>query len=223
MSESATQVVDGPEQTMRFFAERLGIDAAAAEGVLGSALSRGGSFAELYFEHKRGGALTFEDQRVTSTQANLSQGVGIRVVEGDAVGYAYTEDLSSESMRRAAETAAQIAHGNESASPQDVTARSYPSERYAIASPSTETPLAEKVELLRRADEAARGHDSSIAQVDASMVDEEKRVLIVRSDGRMTADYQPLLRFNVSCLSDVEGERRTARLGGAGGWGWRFR
>jgi len=210
---------DTPADVIGFYSTQLGIDEAAAESVLDSALGRGGSFAELYFEHKRAGSLSFEDQRVASTQASLSQGVGIRVVEGDAIGYAYTEDLSLEAMRRAASTAAQIAHGGSDADPVDVTAESYPADRYAIASPSTSTPLADKVELLRRADDAARAYHSSIARVDASMVDEEKRVLIVRSDGRMVADYQPLLRFNVSCLSEIDGERRNARWGGGGRMG----
>ena len=213
---------DTPADVIGFYSSQLGVDDAIAESVLASALARGGSFAELYFEHKRSGSLSFEDQQVKSTQASLSQGVGIRVVEGDAIGYAYTEDLSLDAMRRAAETAAQIAHGSQDADPVDVTAESYAADRYAIASPSTSTPLAEKVELLRRADQAARAWHSSIARVDASMVDEEKRVLIVRSDGRMVADYQPLLRFNVSCLSELEGERRNARWGGGGRMGMAY-
>ena len=213
---------DTPADVIGFYSVQLGIDEAAAESVLASALERGGSFAELYFEHRRSGSLSFEDQQVKSTQASLSQGVGIRVVEGDAIGYAYTEDLSLDAMRRAASTAAQIAHGTTGTDPVDVTAESYPADRYAIASPSTSTPLADKVELLRRADQAARAWHPSIARVDASMVDEEKRVLIVRSDGRMVADYQPLLRFNVSCLSEIDGERRNARWGGGGRMGMTY-
>jgi TldD protein len=215
-------MIDTPTDVIGFYSTQLGVDEAATESVLASALGRGGSFAELYFEHKRSGSLSFEDQQVKSTQASLSQGVGIRVVEGDAIGYAYTEDLSLDAMRRAAATAAQIAHGTSETDPVDVTAQSYDADRYAISAPSTSTPLADKVELLRRADAAARAHHSSISRVDASMVDEEKRVLIVRSDGRMVADYQPLLRFNVSCLSELEGERRNARWGGGGRMGMAY-
>ena len=213
---------DTPAEVIGFFANQLGVDEASAESALSSALGRGGSFAELYFEHKRSGSLSFEDQQVKSTQSSLSQGVGIRVVEGDAIGYAYTEDLSLDAMRSAAATAAQIAHGGAEAERVDVTAESYPADRYAIDSPSTTILLSDKVALLRRADAAARAHHPSIARVDASMVDEEKRVLIVRSDGRMVADYQPLLRFNVSCLSEVEGERRNARWGGGGRMGMTY-
>ena len=170
---------DSPGDVIGFYATQLGVDEAAAESVLSAALDRGGDFAELYFEHKRSGSLSFEDQQVKSTQASLSQGVGVRVVEGDAIGYAYTEDLSPDAMRRAALTAAQIAHGSSESEPVDVTAESYPADRYAIDSPSTSAPLTEKVDLLRRADTAARDWHPSISRVDASLVDEEKRVLIV--------------------------------------------
>lgn len=215
MSESAAEVRE-------FWSERLGVDATLADNVLSAALGHGGSFAELYFEHKRSGSLSYEDERVASAQSSLSQGVGIRVVEGEAVGYAYSEDLSPAAMRRAADTAAQIAHGAVEAEPVDLTDTSYPADRYAIASPSTDAPLVEKVALLRRADAEARAYHDSIARVEASLVDEEKRILIVRSDGRMVADYQPLVRFNVSCRSDVEGERRNARWGGGGRMGMAY-
>lgn len=212
-----------PHQVREFWSQRLGVDAAAADSVLSAALSRGGTFAELYFEHKRSGALAYEDQRVASAQSTLSQGVGIRVVEGDAVGYAYSEDLSLDAMRRAAATAAQIAHGaDDEVAPIEITAADYPADRYAAPAPTTDAPLAEKVELLRRADAAAREYDDSIARVEASLVDEEKRVLIVRSDGRLVADFQPLVRFNVSCRSDIGEERRIARWGGGGRMGMAY-
>ena len=213
---------DTPADVRQFWSDRLGVDAAVADGVLAAALGRGGTFAELYFEHKRSGALSFEDERVASAQVNLSQGVGIRVVEGDAVGYAYTEDLSPDAMRRAAATAAQISHGEGHDEPLDLTAESYPADRYAIASPTTVVPLEDKVALLRRADAAARAYDDSILRVEASLVDEEKRILIVRSDGRLVSDFQPLVRFNVSCRSDVGEERRNARWGGGGRMGMAY-
>ncbi len=213
---------DTPADVRQFWSDRLGVDAAVADGVISAALGRGGTFAELYFEHKRSGALSFEDERVASAQVNLSQGVGIRVVEGDAVGYAYTEDLSPDAMRRAAATAAQIAHGDGHDEPLDLTAESYPADRYAIASPTTVVPLEDKVALLRRADAAARAYDGSIARVEASLVDEEKRILIVRSDGRLVSDFQPLVRFNVSCRSDIGEQRRNARWGGGGRMGMAY-
>lgn len=211
-----------PAPVAQFFNDRFSVDEAVMESLLSSALGRGGDFAELFFEHKRSGAIIFEDQRVKSSHAALSQGVGIRVVRGDAIGYAFTEDLSLESMKRAAETAAQISSGQGSAGPIDVTARDYDADRYAVPTPTTEAPLAEKVDLIRRADSAARRFHPSIARVDVSFNDEEKRVLVASSDGSLVADFQPLVRFNVGCLSEVDDSRRNARWGGGGRLGMEY-
>src|SRR5919106_1577322 len=93
---------------LEFMRERYGIDAAVAHSLLDAALSRG-EYAELYFEHKTAGSIAFEQQAVKSANRSISQGLGVRVLLGEAVGYAYTEDLSRDAMTRAAETAAKIA------------------------------------------------------------------------------------------------------------------
>ena len=206
----------------QFFNNRFSVDEAVMESLLGTALARGGDFAELFFEHKRSGALTFEDQRVKASHAALSQGVGIRVVKGDAIGFAFTEDLSLEAMRRAADTAAQISHADADPGPIDVTARDYDADRYAVPAPTTAAPLGDKVELIRRADAAARRYHASIARVDVGFNDEEKRVMVATSDGALVADFQPLVRFNIGCLSEVGESRHNARWGGGGRLGMEY-
>ena len=205
-----------------FFNDRFSIDEAIMESLLGAALARGGDFAELFFEHKRSGAIVFEDQQVRSSHAALSQGVGIRVVRGDAIGYAFTEDLSLDAMRRAAETAAQISSGDGNPGPIDVTARDYDADRYAVPTPTTAAPLTDKVDMIRRADAAARRYHPSIARVDVGFNDEEKRVMVATSDGALVADFQPLVRFNVGCLSEVDESRQNARWGGGGRLGMEY-
>ena len=206
----------------QFFNHRFSIDEAIMESLLGTALHRGGDFAELFFEHKRAGAIVFEDQRVKSSHAALSQGVGIRVVRGDAIGYAFTEDLSLDAMRRAADTAAQISSGQGSAGPIDVTAQDHDADRYAVPTPTNAAPLTDKVDLIRRADAAARRYHPSITRVDVSFNDEEKRVMIATSAGALVTDFQPLVRFNVGCLSEVDQSRRNARWGGGGRLGMEY-
>ena len=205
-----------------FFNDRFSIDEAIMESLLGAALARGGDFAELFFEHKRSGAIVFEDQQVRSSHAALSQGVGIRVVRGDAIGYAFTEDLSLDAMRRAAETAAQISSGDGNPGPIDVTARDYDADRYAVPTATTAAPLTDKVDMIRRADAAARRYHPSIARVDVGFNDEEKRVMVATSDGALVADFQPLVRFNVGCLSEVDESRQNARWGGGGRLGMEY-
>ena len=105
MAEAGGRSGDGAA----FMRRRFGIDEAMAQSLLDAALSRGGDYAELYFEHKDAGSIQFEQQAVKSANRSITQGLGVRVLLGEAVGYAYTEDLSRGAMMRAAETAAKIA------------------------------------------------------------------------------------------------------------------
>ena len=204
-----------------FFRDRYAIDETVAADLVGIAMSRGGDHAELYFEHREGSNIAFEQQHVKTASRTTTQGVGVRVLQGDAIGYAYSEDLGRDSMRRAADTAARIASRGDKAEPVDV--MHYESASYYTPEAGTiSVPAAEKVDLIRRADDAARAFDSSIARVDVNFIDELKHVMIVTSDGRMAGDVQPLVRFNVSCLSEREGNRQSARWGGGGRMGMSY-
>lgn len=202
--------------SLEFFSSRYNLDSAVMSSLLSTALSRGGDFAELFFEHRTNSAIQWEDQRVKSASRNVAQGVGIRVVKGDAIGYAYTESLDLEAMRRAAETASRIGTDDERPIPMDATPYLSSGSFYSTQEPLTDEPAARKVALLERADRAARSFDPSIARLDASIGDELKYVMVARSDGKVVGDVQPLIRFNVSALSQQGQSRQVARTGGGG-------
>jgi TldD protein len=214
-------VTDAAQLSESFFRDRYAIDQNTASEVLGLSMSRGGDRAELFFEHREGSNIAYEQQAVKSASRSITQGVGIRVLQGDAIGYAYSEDLSRDAMRRAADTAARIASRGDRAEPVDV--MHYESaDHFEPAASTIDVAPAEKVDLIRRADVAARKHDPSIVRADINFIDELKHVMIVTSDGRITGDVQPLVRFNVSCLSERDGSRQNARWGGGGRMGMRY-
>src|SRR5271156_343158 len=90
---------------------RSEIDAVLAERLLAVALSKGGDYADLFFEYRAAGGPVFDEGILKSASRGVSMGVGVRVQKGDATGYAYVEQLDWEAMKHAAETAAQIATG----------------------------------------------------------------------------------------------------------------
>ena len=89
-----------------FFRDRFGITASDVERLLGAALSRGGDFADLYFEYTTNGSVQLEESIVKSATRSVTQGVGVRVVAGEKTGYAYTDEIAMASIERAARTAA---------------------------------------------------------------------------------------------------------------------
>ncbi|MFN0096597.1 MAG: TldD/PmbA family protein [Dehalococcoidia bacterium] len=207
---------DTTSAALRFFNDRYSLDPATMSSLLGTALSKGGDFAELFFEHRANSSIAFEDQQVKSAARHSVQGVGIRVVRGDTVGYAYTESLDVTAMRRAAETAARVGTGELAPLPVDATPGMSAHDLYAFDAPMIAAPSAEKVDYLVRADRAARGYHSAVSRVDCSVSDELKHVLIARSDGRYVGDIQPLIQFRVQVLAEKDGRRQSAGTGGGG-------
>jgi TldD protein len=208
LSEAATTPLDG-------------IDAGLAERLLGAALGSGGDYADLYFEYRSGADFVFEEGRVRTVGRGVTLGLGVRVLRGDATGYAYTEELSEERMLEAARTAAQIASSGGAPGPIGVTRVVLPS-FYPVTQSSLEHPGVEKVDLLRRADRAARAADPRIVRVEASLSEEWKEVLVVTSDGSLVRDRQPMLRFNVSAVAEEGKQRQGGRSGGAGRYGMEY-
>ena len=88
-------------------------------------------------------------------------------------------------MREAARTAGQIAVGRRGARADRRPAGGAAGLLPDRASRRWRRPGADKVELLRRADTAARAFDPRIVRVEASMSEEWREVLVVTSDGRL--------------------------------------
>ena len=210
----------------RYFIEKLGLSERLMERCLGEALSAGGDYADLYFESVTSTSLGIDESLVKSASQGISVGCGIRVLSGERTGYAYTDDLSSDRLLRAARTAALIASGpaKEQMSGFRHAGAGTAADKslYPITGATADAEIAAKLALIQRADQAARAYDPRITQVRAGFNDELRRILVAASDGTFASDTQPLARLNVFVIakdpSGNEGAGSTAR-GTSGGGG----
>jgi TldD protein len=199
----------------RFFFEHYGLTERNVEQYLAAALSAGGDYADLYFEYLNSTSLSVDESMVKTASQGISAGCGVRVISGERTGYAYTDDLSPERILHAARTAALIASGpakTPSVGFQQKAARSL----YPITLPSVDSEITAKVELVMRADAAARAFDARIKEVRANYMDELRNILIIGSDGTFAEDSQPLARMNVGCIAKTEGNSARGSSGGGG-------
>jgi TldD protein len=200
------------------FARRFGIGARELERALGSALAGRIDHADLFFESSTQDAVSLEDGLVKSGDRHLIQGVGVRAVSGEKQGYAHADDISVEALELAAGNARAIAAG--SASGGTVAVRGPGAQErdlYPVALAPTEVPVATKIALLDAIDRHARAQDPRIVQVMASVVCQQRNVMIAASDGRWVADVQPLVRLNVQVFAQGPDGRREVGYQGAGG------
>src|SRR5262245_43756521 len=139
------------------------VDADVARRLLSLALERGGDYADLYFEYRVSGDFVLEDEQVKAVGRGITMGLGVRVLKGDATGYAYSEDLSFERMAHAARIAGQIAAGGGAPEPVEIKPIVLP-DFYPVANPSLSMAPEGKLGLLRAADQAARTYDPRITK-----------------------------------------------------------
>ena len=185
----------------RYFIEKLGLSERLMERCLGEALSAGGDYADLYFESVTSTSLGIDESLVKSASQGISVGCGIRVLSGERTGYAYTDDLSSDRLLRAARTAALIASGPATERIAGFRHTSDEPTLYPIAGATADAEIAAKFLLIQRADRAARDFDPRITQVRVGFNDELRRILIAASDGTFASDTQPLARLNVFVIA----------------------
>src|SRR5580700_3125335 len=198
------------------FATRFNITRQDLENYLADALSQGGDYADLYFEYLLTSSIGIDESMVKSAAQGVSMGVGVRVLSGERTGYAYSDDLSPEKIRKAAHVAAHIAAGPSKVDKFDLNEGARHN-LYPVLIAPTETAFSERVELVKRADRAARAYDPRIFQVQAGYADNLRFVLVATSEGVLTLDRQPLARLSVSALARENGG--PPQRGHAGGGG----
>ena len=199
----------------RYFFDTFGITERLLERCLGEALSAGGDYADLYFESIASTSIGLDESLVKSANQGMSAGCGVRVVAGERTGYAYTDDLSADRLLRAARTAALIASGP-AKEPVAGFREKQQQNLYPVLSPKGDADISAKLDLLLRADRAARAVDPRIVQVRASFSDETRRILIAASDGAFASDTQPLARLNVFVIAKDQADVARGSAGGGG-------
>lgn len=192
------------------------IDAATCQRLIDEALATGGDYADLFFEYRAQGSLSYEEGITKTATRGVSMGLGVRVRHGDATGYAHVEDLEFDAMKRAARTAAQVARAGRDPERSIATELRGLPQRYDLPEPTLDAPGQDKRELLERASRAAHAYDPAIVKVEAGFVEELREILLYTSLGHFCHDVQPLMRFGVRALAERAGRREAGRSGGGG-------
>jgi TldD protein len=186
------------------------LDQALIEKTLAAALRKGVDLAEVFVEDRRGSSAVLDDGRVEELQSGHARGAGIRVVVGETTGFAHTSDLSAAGLVAAAQAAAAAARSASSGVREvALSPSSAPMVNDIETLPET-IAKARKVELLQRANDAARSVNRAIKQVTVAYGDSRRRFIVANSDGVYTQDDQVRTRFRVHCVAGGDQGMQTA-------------
>lgn len=191
----------------------LPLNLEAARSTLSDAV-HGADDGEVYVEQSRSESFVFDDARLKSAAFDTSQGMGLRVVAGEATGFSHGSDLSDDAIRRAGETAAAAKRGYSgilAPSPRPINRR-----LYDPIDPTEAPDFSTKTSLLAEIDAYVRAKDPRVVQVSVSLAGSHKEIHIIRPDGAMFEDVRPLVRLNVSVTLEKDGRRETGSAGAGG-------
>jgi len=175
--------------------------------LLSRALRNGGDYADVFAERRDALAYRFQDGRVHESGLSVTQGVGIRVVVGEAAGYAFSDDLSTQALMEAADTAAHIARNGPARSARTIRVGEVAVNAPYRKSQTNRADVARYVALIERVDVAARAFDPRVVAVNAHVTDELQEVWIAGSDGALVYDRRPLVTLGAQVITVGNGER----------------
>jgi TldD protein len=184
------------------------LDKILIEDILIHALSTGGDFAEVFIEEKFNTGLFMIDGSIEKSLSGKDFGVGIRIFKGLFSVYAYTNEVTRDSLIETAKKAAEAITGSKgdiiiNLIKQDI------ENRHKIILPPDKVGKNKKVDIMRRAHQAASSYDESISQVRISYSDSVQNVMIANSDGLWTEDTRTRSRIGIESVASKEGDMQT--------------
>ncbi len=190
--------------------------------VVATALSHGGDWCDLYFEHTTFFNLLLKDGVVSSGGFHTDFGVGIRVLKGEKTGYAYSENTEMPDMLAAAKAASAIAagaavKGSQAGSPtrtdrtyQRVTDRK--SDYYPMRRNWRDSAADAFLPFLTELEKEIFSKDSRIVKVIVRLSNSVSDVLMYNSLGELTYETRPMGSVTATAVFQHSGkvENKTA-------------
>lgn len=177
------------------------VDQQLLKEVLDRALQKGGDFGDIFIEHKKSTAIRCEAGRIEKIQTGVDVGAGVRVISGEATAYAYTNDLSRESLLNVAGIVSHAAAGGRKNVNLDFT-KVQPLVEFNFKERPEDVGTEHKVAAVEAADQAARGVDPErIKQVIVGYGDVVQQVTIANSEGDFVEDERIRTRLMVQAIA----------------------
>ena len=204
-----------PDMSLSDYYAHFGVDEKTIQKVMAEALSRGGDYCDLFFQHSISNYIGLEDKAVNRAYNNVDFGVGIRVLKGDQTGYSFTEEITPATMEAAARTAANIATAAKKVAPIRLAPHDTPN-YYVLKTPWEEVPIDTKIPYLQKINDHVFTLDKRVIKCSIWFSNQTSYVLVATSDGRVVHDYQPMGMIYVNCTAEQDG-RREENFYGLGG------
>lgn len=192
--------------------ELFGVTIEDLRAIISKALSKGGDYADIYFEYSISNELTLKDGEVNSVGSHIDYGVGVRVLCGEKTGYAYSERTTMPEILKAADAAALIADSPLSHSFYDIaeikplTSPDY----YPVKLPWSDYSTEDKMPYLIDLNQMIFGADKKVIKAIEKFSDSSTKVLFFNSFGEIYQEERPMAAIAASCVMEKDGRIENA-------------
>lgn len=183
--------------------------------VIQKGLSLGADYVDIFLEHASTTNVGILPQGENRASQNIDFGAGVRVVCGEKTGYAYTEQITPESLIAAVVQASRIADGSHSPLPmQNLSLQAVKSQLYQNSGLSFQ-PNSQQIEFLvnylRELREMLLSANERIVNVSGNIRNRIRRIAIANSLGTMYEEERPIT--NASITAVIKQNRQTESAG----------
>jgi TldD protein len=206
-------VSDIQKKTEEILLAPAAINASALDAVLGSALSHQVDYADLFLQNFVEERWFLEDGIVKDVGFSVDRGFGLRVIQGEQVGFAYADDIDMTALDQAAKDARSILSQGQSGRVCSQVSNSSLS-LYSSSYPISSLTDREKGTLLLSLDQYARALDSRVTKVMIQMSSSYDAVMVLNNQGTRCADCRPLVHMSVRVLVEEKGRIEQGSSGG---------
>ena len=171
-----------------------------------TALTHGGDYCDLYFEHTTFFNLLLKDGVVSSGGFHTDFGVGIRVLKGEKTGYAYSENTEMTDMLNAARAASAIATGSSAGGRTYAKVADRKSDFYPMQENWRAKGADSFLPFMKDLETAVFSKDSRIVKVIIRMSDSVCDVMMYNSLGELTYETRPMGSVTVTAVFQQNGK-----------------
>ena len=174
--------------------------------LVAAALTHGGDYCDLYFEHTTFFNLLLKDSVVSSGGFHTDFGVGIRVLKGEKTGYAYSENTDMPDMLNAARAASAIASGSTSSERIYQRSTDRKLDLYPMKENWREKGADAFLPFLTDLEKAVLSKDSRIVKVIIRLSDSVSDVMMYNSLGELTCESRPMGSVSLTAVFQHDGK-----------------
>ncbi|ACR79273.1 MULTISPECIES: TldD/PmbA family protein [Kosmotoga] len=197
------------------------IDGRTANEVIGVLLKHGAEFVELFIEERDTSNFSLVNGQLERALSGKTFGIGIRAFSKNRSLYAFTNDLSKETLVQIAANLGEVINGNGEPLSLDFREQSIENRHLFILEPSSVSKT-DKVKVMKMAFNGAKSVSKLITQVLVDYWDYDQRITIINSEGLKVSDRRLRTRLMITAVASRYNEKETGFYGPGAAMGFEF-